>query len=133
MQASVKVMRSYDYCHFEVALSVDDAQDLDAVDALRKAAAVLVDEAVRQYKEAKKKERNREAKEWDVEQAMERKKRVEAKPKKEWSLEDAAFMRAVNDKEFWKQYREDDYYYEDPERDHHFSMLRRFQEVKVTP
>ena len=54
MQASVKVMRSYDYCHFEVALSAEDvfckgeneaerrANQIAIVDELRKDAAILV-------------------------------------------------------------------------------------------
>ena len=56
--ASVKVMRSYDYCHFEINLA-SDISDLNnqgqivAVDDLRKQAARLADKAVQQYKVAK--------------------------------------------------------------------------------
>lgn len=56
---SVKVMRSHDYCHFEVSLSASldpqlrpDLIDLHA-DSLRKTAARLADKAVEQYKVAK--------------------------------------------------------------------------------
>ena len=58
--ASVKVMRSHDYCHFEVnlAASVDCPPDspewFQQVDALRKNAARLADKAVEQYKVAKR-------------------------------------------------------------------------------
>lgn len=52
MNASVKVMRSYDYCHFEICLS-EEVDQLDNVDALRKEAARLADKAVEQYKTAK--------------------------------------------------------------------------------
>lgn len=51
--ASVKVMRSYDYCHFEVCLSSSSATTVQGVDELRKAAARLADKAVEQYKIAK--------------------------------------------------------------------------------
>ena len=51
--ASVKVMRSHDYCHFEVCLSTDTATTTEQVDALRKEAARLADKAVEQYKMAK--------------------------------------------------------------------------------
>lgn len=51
--ASVKVMRSYDYCHFEVTLSTSEATTPEHVDELRKTAARLADKAVRQYKVAK--------------------------------------------------------------------------------
>ncbi len=54
-RASVKVMRSHDYCHFEVVLGVDDAAMTDAdVDEIRKRAARLADKAVEQYKIAKR-------------------------------------------------------------------------------
>lgn len=54
--ASVKVMRSHDYCHFEVTLSSNDASTPEQVDALRKEAARLADKAVAQYKIAKSSE-----------------------------------------------------------------------------
>jgi hypothetical protein len=132
MQASVKVMRSYDYCHFEVALSreVPDG-DLDAVNELRKEAAVLVDEAVRQYKVAKDKESRRQGKEWQVRQLLERINHIEKKPASEWTVEEAALMRSKSDQEFWREAHEEDYYYSDPEREHHFSMLRAFKDAKV--
>ena len=44
MEASVKIMRSYDYNHFEICLS-DDCEDLKAVNELRKSAQRLADEA----------------------------------------------------------------------------------------
>lgn len=51
--ASVKVMRSHDYCHFEVSLTSSEANKPEEVDALRKVAARLTDKAVRQYQIAK--------------------------------------------------------------------------------
>lgn len=51
--ASVKVMRSHDYCHFEIALGSDSPLAVNQVDALRKEAARLADKAVAQYKVAK--------------------------------------------------------------------------------
>lgn len=55
--ASVKVMRSYDYCHFEISLtsSIFDGETPLAkqVDDLRKEAARLADKAIEQYKIAK--------------------------------------------------------------------------------
>lgn len=61
LAASVKVMRSHDYCHFEVCLSISfpepdlasSQQQALEVDALRKMAARLADKAVEQYKIAK--------------------------------------------------------------------------------
>lgn len=51
--ASVKVMRSYDYCHFEIVLGTDMPACPKQVDELRKEAARLADKAVAQYKIAK--------------------------------------------------------------------------------
>ncbi len=53
MSASVKVMRSYDYCHFEICIGDDDAKTDGQIDELRKRAARLADKAVEQYKIAK--------------------------------------------------------------------------------
>ena len=62
-KASVRVLRSYDYCHFEVQLSsvgrvpdvgmIEPGMTLAEVDLLRKEAARLADKAVEQYKIAK--------------------------------------------------------------------------------
>ena len=55
--ASVKVMRSHDYCHFEVVLGINkdthEAISPYDVDLMRKEAARLADKAVEQYKVAK--------------------------------------------------------------------------------
>lgn len=51
--ANVKVMRSYDYCHFEVVLGSTEATTPELVDELRKTAARLADKAVEQYRIAK--------------------------------------------------------------------------------
>lgn len=53
MNASVKIMNSYDYCHFEVVLSAEDVSLAD-VDNLRKEAQRLVDKSIKQYKIAKR-------------------------------------------------------------------------------
>lgn len=52
-KASVKIMRSYDYNHFEVSLSTDELIDEKEVNSLRIKAAKLVDHAIEQYKKKK--------------------------------------------------------------------------------
>lgn len=57
-QGYVKVMRSHDYCHFEVCLPLPYGVELCAdqnqiVDGIRKEAARLTDKAVEQYKAMK--------------------------------------------------------------------------------
>jgi hypothetical protein len=53
MKAAVKIMRSYNYCHFETCLSSDEDMTLEQVDEMRKEAARLTDKAVEQYKQAR--------------------------------------------------------------------------------
>lgn len=131
MQASVKVMRSFDYCHFEVALSTE-CGGIDEVNDLRKEAAILVDEAVRQYKIAKAKESNRELSERQTRYAISEMDTIKQKPRNAWTVREAAIMRSYEDQSFWKSYEEDGYCYEQDERDHHFSMLNRFKDVTVS-
>jgi len=50
MGASVKIMLSHDYCHFEVSKSTDDNITDKEINQMRKDVQKLADEAVRQYK-----------------------------------------------------------------------------------
>lgn len=50
---AVKVMRSYDYCHFEIKLASSDSKTIGEIDEMRKEAARLADKAVKQYQIAK--------------------------------------------------------------------------------
>lgn len=47
--ASVRVMRSHDYSHFEVCLTSSEATTIEQANELRKAAARLADKAVAQF------------------------------------------------------------------------------------
>ena len=53
--ATVKVMRSFDYCHFEIAMQISNDTEVTAqeIDDARKQAMRLADKAVEQYKIAK--------------------------------------------------------------------------------
>ena len=132
MKSSVRVMRSYDYCHFEIALE-RECNTLEDVNTLRQEAAILVDEAVRQFIVAKAKESTRLRKESETRLALERVKYVETIPQSEWTVEQAALMKAYNDKSFWDNYKEEQYdYWDDSETDHHFSMLQKFKDSRVS-
>ena len=101
--ASVKVMRSYDYCHFEVALSssLDVAPGSDdwflEVDNLRKNAARLADKAVDQYRAAKCARQDEESTlrrlEWEAELA-------ERTPESDRTTEQKAAIKALADVRF---------------------------------
>jgi hypothetical protein len=129
---TVRIMRSHDYCHFELTLTPAEPIPLSEVDSLRKAVATHVDEAVRQYKIAKAKEWNREGVERQKRDFVARVRQLEEKAKSEpLTPEEAAIIRADADKTFWANFSEDDYCYCDPEREHHFSMLSKFKELMV--
>lgn len=53
MSASVKIMLSYDFCHFEISKSTDEDISDKQINEMRKDCQRLTDEAVRQYKIAK--------------------------------------------------------------------------------
>lgn len=98
--ASVKVMRSHDYCHFEVCLSSSSATTPEAVDDLRKAAARLVDKAVDQYKAAKLNVEKAESDFWTKARLGERAKEAEVKPESERTPHDKAVLKAFHDARF---------------------------------
>jgi hypothetical protein len=100
---SVRILRSYDYCHFEITLGrscygltlMDQAEDADT---MRKTAARLADKAVEQYKIAKE----------NAELAMRDKNQLEhliycnqetlAKPESDWTPEEKATAKAITDR-----------------------------------
>ena len=128
----VRVMRSHDYCHFEICLSVHPDATFDEVNQRRKEAALLVDEAVRQYKLAKEAENRRAISEREIARLLDRIEHIKQLPESEWSPEEAALVRVSADEEYWSRWHDDDYcYLADEERDYHFSMLDRFKAVTV--
>lgn len=105
--ASVKVMRSHDYCHFEVNLSAsldcppDSPEWFGQVDSLRKNAARLADKAVEQYKVAKQAASKMESKlvrlEYDAESA-------ELTPESERTPDQKAAIKALSDHRFEQRF-----------------------------
>jgi len=131
--AKVRVMRSYDYNHFEIELGSEEPLTIDEVNELRKTAAILVDEAIRQYKLAKAAENRREQCDWSVQRQFQEIQRIKAKPESEWTEEEAATVVKAHASEWWKNFDEDAYFYEsNPDRDFHFSMLDRFKKTRIS-
>ena len=111
--ASVRVLRSYDYCHFEISLS-SDATSAEAVDELRKTAARLSDKAVAQYKIAKQVAQNNEARRNDMGWRV---KCAQATPEGERTEEEKATLKAAADKAFAeRQYGYEDDWDDEEER-----------------
>lgn len=133
-KATVRVMRSYDYSHFEVTLSADEAPaaggiadaplTLERVDALRKEAARLADKAVRQFSQAKEAARKiGEGRDllWysdgESRGLAEEAKKIEAIPEGERTPQQKGILKAFKDAEYWAN--RDPYDYEDDYFDGH--------------
>lgn len=109
MNASVKIMLSYDYNHFEVSLSAENL-DLNQVNELRKSAQRLADEAVRQYKVSKEKASRKEQLSYEKDRLTYEVKRINEKPESEWTAEEKAKVKALSDEEYFNRFN---YNYED--------------------
>lgn len=114
MKGSVKIMLSYDYCHFEVALSSDEDMDMKGVNALRKKAQRLADEAVRQYKKAKDMAAKRSNAEWERHNFLSQVKQIQEKPEQDRTVRELAILKQYQDEEWEAQYAYE-YDYEDDE------------------
>ncbi len=116
MKGSVKIMLSYDYSHFEVALSSDEEMDAKGVNALRKKAQRLADEAVRQYKKAKEVSEQRGQDAYNKKRFLQEIERIKATPEADRAVRDLAMLEEYQDEEWETQFEHDyDYDYEDDE------------------
>ena len=103
--ASVKVMNSYDYCHFEVCLGVQKdgigrITQVD-IDEARKQAQRLVDKSIAQYKTAKRTENARlNAKHSAAGLRKEVQIIKDNFPQSEWTPEHKAKVKALEDYDF---------------------------------
>jgi hypothetical protein len=96
--ASVKVMRSHDYCHFEVVLGTSDADlTTQQIDDLRKTAARLADKAVAQYVTAKEAEAKRTNAGYSLARYAKECEPIEAKPEEERTPEEKATLKHFRD------------------------------------
>lgn len=96
--ASVKVMRSHDYCHFEVCLSSSLANTPELVDELRKTAARLADKAVEQYKVAKANAQAHENDSSQLASLLYRHSDILKKPESERTPEEKATVKTIEDR-----------------------------------
>lgn len=105
VKASVKVMRSYDYNHFECVLSSDEKLDDKQINLLRVRAAKLVDHAIESYK-LKKEHENRLANEIYNRRDLENKVKaiIENFPKSQWTSEQKAQIKKLDDLKFADQF-----------------------------
>ena len=111
MSASVKIMLSFDYCHFEICKGTDENLTNEQINDLRKDCQRLADEAVRQYQVAKHhaaKLYSYEKKDFDR-----RIKGILEKVESDLTIEETAMLKQYRDEEFQKQFEPYDYDDED--------------------
>jgi len=102
MGATVKIMLSYDYCHFEVCKSTDENITDKQVNEMRKDVQRLADEAVRQYKIAKDKADKRANSSAEIARFEQDCQAIEKKPKGERTINEMAMLKSRDNHSFYK-------------------------------
>jgi hypothetical protein len=114
--ASVKVMQSYNYCHFEASATIENENGLTSaeIDEARKKCQRLTDKAVGQYKKAKEEAAKRSDGQFRMKNFEEECKRILAKDEQDRTIREIAMLKQYQD-ENWQAQFEDDYDYDDDE------------------
>ncbi|OJX63063.1 hypothetical protein [Dysgonomonas sp. 37-18] len=112
--ASVKVMLSYDYSHFEASMSVENESGLTMsdIDDARKKCQRLADKAVGQYKKAKQMASNRSDGEYQMRNFQEQCERIKAKDEQDRTIKEIAMLKQYED-ENWQANFMYEYNYDD--------------------
>lgn len=115
--ASVKVMLSYDYSHFECSMSVenDEGLSLKDIDEARKNCQRLANKAVGQYQTAKSMAAKRTNGEFEMSNFESQCKKIEQKEEHDRTLKEIAMLKQYQD-ETWRNNYLYSYDYEDDEQ-----------------
>ena len=112
MSASVKIMLSYDYCHFEISKSTDENLSDEQIDLMRKDVQRLAIKAVDQYKIFKKHSDDRINRREEFKRAERQRDKILEKPEGERTINEIALLKAFADKN-WQDYIDLRYNFED--------------------
>lgn len=114
--ASVKVMLSYDYSHFEASMTLENDNGLSTqeIDTARKDCQRLADKAVGQYKTAKEMAAKRINGEYQMRNFEDECKRIQSKDEQDRTVKEIAMLKQYED-ENWQAQFDYDYYYDDDE------------------
>ena len=104
--ASVKVMLSYDYSHFEASMSIENEFGLmmSEIDEARKNCQRLADKAVSQYKKAKKMAADRSDGEYKMQNFESQCKKIMQKPEGERTINEVAMLKRYQDEDWQSQF-----------------------------
>lgn len=108
--ASVKVMLSYDYSHFEASMSLENDNGLDIIeiDDARKKCQRLADKAVAQYKKAKNIAANRSNNQYEKDAFKRKIAQIKEKQEGDRTINEIAALKQWEDETWERQF--DDYY-----------------------
>lgn len=114
--ASVKVMLSYDYSHFEASMSLENDNGLTTkeIDDARKQCQRLADKAVSQYKTAKAMAANRADGEYKMQNFEAECKRILAKNEQDRTIKEIGMLKQYEN-ENWRDNFNFSYDYDDDE------------------
>ena len=112
--ASVKVMRSFDYCHFEAAMSLENESGVTTqeIDNARKDCQRLTDKAVKQYQIAKASFANRSQKQYEKNVFISQCKAIEKISPGDRTINETAMLKQYQD-ENWQTQFDNEYDYQD--------------------
>lgn len=115
--ASVKVMLSYDYSHFEASMSLenDNGLEIQEIDEARKSCQRLADKAVGQYKQAKVAAANRTDGKYKIENFEKQCKNILLKNEGDRTINEVAMLKQYQN-ENWQSQFDDRYDYNDDEQ-----------------
>jgi len=104
INASAKIMLSYDYCHFEISAGIENEEGLSLkeIDNLRKNVQRLADKAVTQYKKAKEMAAKRMDGEREMRNFEEECQRILKKNEADRTLKEIAMLKEYQD-ERWQE------------------------------
>jgi len=108
--ASVKVMLSYDYSHFEAAMSIenDNGLSMQEIDEARKNCQRLADKAVGQYKTAKSLAASRTDGKYQMANFETQCKAIKAKDEQDRTIKEIAMLKQYETENWQAQF--DNYY-----------------------
>ena len=114
--ASVKVMLSYDYSHFEALMSLenDNGLTVNEIDEARKDCQRLADKAVGQYRKAKDMAALRNDGKYQIRNFKDQCENIAKKPEDDRTLKEIAMLKQYED-ENWQSKFEFNYDYDDDE------------------
>ncbi len=114
--ASVKVMLSYDYSHFEASMQLGNDEGISRaeIDEARKICQRLADKAVGQYKKAKDMAAKRSNSKFEKSNFEYDCNQIKQKPENERTVDEKAMLKQYED-ENWQSQFEYPYDYEDEE------------------